>query len=414
MKKKFAALLAATAMTITGGAAIAGCGIDGGSVRILSNDFEALHIVANRAMECAGDGVTVTKNQTAEHKDIQIAALTTNPASYTVPIIATNSVVALLNADLLRPLDDLVEKYGDGLQDSQLIRIDGKVMAIAFMANSQHMIYRKDILEKAGLPVPTSYEEVIETGKALRESGVMENPLGANFKPGFDLGAEFVNLYLGLGGEFFEAGSAKAAINNEKGIKALETMKAMSELMDRDFMTYDTNSLKPVWEAGEIAILTAWGSRAGALIDPEEGYPEIAANTAMAAMPTVGGGTIPASALWWDGFAIAKNISDEDAEASFQAMMHAISPELLEDPAQAATAVWLIKGYEPTPASQGVIANMEGGTRPYPMVPQMSMLGAALGNNLAEFMQGQESAKQALQDATAAYNTAAKEAGFLN
>ena len=34
--------------------------------------------------------------------------------------------------------------------------IDGKVMAIAFMGNGQHMFYRTDILEQAGLPVPTS------------------------------------------------------------------------------------------------------------------------------------------------------------------------------------------------------------------------------------------------------------------
>ena len=38
----------------------------------------------------------------------------------------------------------------------------------------------------------------------------------------------------------------------------------------------------------------------------------------LAAAPTVGGGTIPAATLWWDGFTIAKNISDEDAEASFR------------------------------------------------------------------------------------------------
>ena len=42
------------------------------------------------------------------------------------------------------------------LQPNQLIKIDGKVMAIAFMGNGQHLFYRKDILEKAGLDVPTT------------------------------------------------------------------------------------------------------------------------------------------------------------------------------------------------------------------------------------------------------------------
>jgi hypothetical protein len=38
---------------------------------------------------------------------------------------------------------------------------------------------------------------------------------------------------------------------------------------------------------------------------------------------------------------------------------------------------------------------------------------SALGDNLAEFLQGSESAEQALADVVAAYTTSAKEKGFL-
>ena len=54
--------------------------------------------------------VDVTKNQTTEHKNIQVPALTTDPATYTVAMVANNSVVPLLNGGLVRPLDDLVAK----------------------------------------------------------------------------------------------------------------------------------------------------------------------------------------------------------------------------------------------------------------------------------------------------------------
>ena len=37
----------------------------------------------------------------------------------------------------------------------------------------------------------------------------------------------------------------------------------------------------------------------------------------------------------------------------------------------------------------------------------------ALGDNIADFLQGKESAEQALADAEAAYATAAKEKGYL-
>ena len=401
------ALLAST------GLASADCGIEGtGSVRILGNEFEAIQLVADRAIECAGDGLEVTKNLTTEHRNIQVAALTTDPATYSVAIVANSSLLPLLNDDLVRPLDDLVAQYGQDLLDRQKIVIDGQVMAIAFMANAQHLFYRKSLLEEAGIEPPTTYEEMVAAGEKLRADGVLENPLLANFKPGWDLGEEFINMYNGFDGELFEPGSAELAISGEDGIAALEMMKALAGQMSADFVTYNTNEGQANYQAGQVAIMNQWGSRASDMLDPEGIAPDVAADTVLAAAPTVGGGTTPATTLWWDGFAIAKNISDEDAEASFRAMMHGIDPVLAQEHAEA--AAWLLEGYEPTAASVGVFESVAAGAKPYPMLPYIGLLHTALGDNLAEFMQGQESAEQALADVTAAYETAAREAGFLN
>ena len=413
MSNMLRASAATLALFASAATAAADCGIESGSVRILSNDFEALHIVAEGAEACASDAVEVTKNQTTEHKVIQVPALTTNPATYTVAVVANNSIVPLLNEGLIRPLDDLVAEYGQQLNDSQLIRIDGQVMAIAFMVNAQHAYYRKDLFEEAGLELPTSYEDLIAAAKVMREKGIMEYPLAASLKPGFDLGEEFVNMYVSLGGEFFEPGSANSAIENATAVEALETLRAMTEYMDSDFMTYDTNAIKPIWEAGQVAFWNGWGSRAGAFIADDSPAPEVAENTSFGAAPTVGGGSIPAGTLWWDGFTIATNISDEDASASFQAMMNGIAPDYIV-PEHADVAAWLVTGYEPTEASIGVFDTMKAGGKPYPMTPYMSLLFTALGDNLAEFMQGQENAEQALADVTAAYRSAATEAGYLN
>lgn len=393
------------------GAAYADCGIEGGSVRILSNDFPALQAVASAAEGCVSDTVEITLNATAEHRDIQVAALTANPATYTVAVVATSSIVPLMNDDLIRPLDEYVEKYGSQLQESQLIRVNGQVMAVAFMANSQHLFYREDILEQNGIAVPTNYEELLAAAEKLRADGVMESPLSSNYMPGWNLGAEFVNTYLGTGNDFFAAGSAELAINNEDGLATLEAMKSLTGYMSQDWATFDSNAQAPVWESGEAALSLAWGSRAAAYIADDNASPEVAAVTKFAAAPAINGGSTPAAALWWDGFTIAKNISDEDAEASFQAMMEGLTPEMMN--ANLDAAVWLIEGYEPTPAAEGVLATLQSGARPYPMLPYIGLLHTALGENLAEYLQGDESAEQAMADIEAAYNTAATEAGFL-
>ena len=93
-------------------------------------------------------------------------------------------------------------------------------------------------------------------------------------------------------------------------------------------------------------------------------------------------------------------------------MVHAIDPALLEEHND--DAVWLIDGYEPTAAAEGVAQSAQAGARPYPMVPYMGLLHAALGDELSDYLQGSESAEQALADVEAAYISAAREQGFLN
>ena len=74
---KMKTTVAMCALIASAGVAWADCGIEKGSVRILSNDFAALHAIADAAQTCASDTVEVTRNQTEEHKNIQVPALTT-------------------------------------------------------------------------------------------------------------------------------------------------------------------------------------------------------------------------------------------------------------------------------------------------------------------------------------------------
>jgi multiple sugar transport system substrate-binding protein len=404
-------LLASAALVATAGFAYADCGIEKGSVRVLSNDFPALHAVVGKAEECAGGAVTVTKNQTKEHETLSVPALSANPPEYTSHIVANSSILPLLNGGLIRPLNDYVAKYGQNIQKTQLISVDGKVMAIAFMANAQHLFYRSDILEQAGVAPPKTYEDMLAAAKTIKEKGLMEHPIGGTYKAGWNLAEEFVNMYIGMGGEFFQPGSAQPSINNEKGVAALEMLKSLTAYMNPDFLTFDSNALQAEFEAGKTAMAVFWGSRYGAVTDAEGSTPEIAGAIKIAGAPTVGGGSIPATTLWWDGFTVAANASDEDAEATFRALAHGASPEMAA--ANADKAVWLIPGYTAGANGAGVLESAGAGAKPYPMVPYMGLLHTALGTEIVDFMSGKEDAAQALADSEAAYVTAAKEKGFI-
>ncbi|MDG2405897.1 MAG: extracellular solute-binding protein [Paracoccaceae bacterium] len=380
-------------------------------VSIVGNEFPAIQTVGAGAQECAG--AEVKTNLTADHQKINVAGMQGNPAEFTAVINNNSVLTSLLNADVIRPLDDLVAKHGQHLPARQLITIDGKIMSVAFMANAQHLVYRADVLEKIDMEPPRTYEDMLAAAQKIREMGLMQNPVGGAYASGWNLATEFINMYLGHGGEFYKAGTAELVIDNAQGIATLEMMKSLSEYMNPDFLTHDSNATNAEFRAGNVALMNMWGSRAATLVEAEGVDQSVKDGFEIAGPMTVGGGNTNATTLWWDGFAIAKNISDAEAEASFIALTHAIRPEILNDET-ALEAVWLIEGYEPTPAAKGVFAAASSTSIPYPSLPQQPLLHSALGAELSDFMLGKESAEQALADIEAAYNASAKEKGFLN
>ncbi|MDG1531542.1 MAG: extracellular solute-binding protein [Paracoccaceae bacterium] len=397
-------------LAITAGSAFAACEISG-NVSIVGNEFPAIHTVANGAAACTGG--EVKSNLTADHQKINVDGMSGNPAEYTSAIIANSSLVALMNEDVVRPLNDLIASHGQDIPKNQLITIGGDVMAVAFMANAQTLAYRKDVLAEIGVDVPSTYEELLEAAEKIRAAGISEYPVGGAYKAGWNLAQEFTNMYLGHGGDFYSAGTAEVSINNAQGVAALNVMKELTEYMNPDFLTHDSNATNAEMEAGNVMLMNMWGSRMGPLMDDEGAEEQVYSNIVAGGPLTVGGGSIPASTLWWDGWTVAKNVSDADAVATFVAMKNGTSPAILNDETMG-QAVWMIEGYTPAPVNDGVFAAIAAGTTSYPMLPYHGLLHTALGGNLSDFLLGKESAEQALADAEAAYTAAAKEKGFLN
>ena len=55
-------------------------------------------------------------------------------------------------------------------------------------------------------------------------------------------------------------------------------------------------------------VMNMWGSRAATLVDADGVSDEVKNGMNIAGPMTVGGGSTPASTLWWDGWTVAKNV----------------------------------------------------------------------------------------------------------
>jgi len=372
-------------------------------VSLLANSFAAWKAVSDAMSECGNFEAELD----AEFRKKQPDAFAANPSLYQLGGVSNGTIQPLLSAGTIRPLDDLVAKYGKDLQPNQLIRINGQIMAIAMMVNNQHLMYREDIFKSLGLEVPTTYYELLTAADKVAASGQVQYALGGTYKAGWNLAEEFVNMYMGMGGDFFDG--SKPSLNNAMGIRTLEMMRNLTHYMDPEYLVADSTYVQQQFQQGKIAMAVLWATRAAAMDDAKES--QVVGKVKMAAAPSPVSGALPASTLWWDGVVLAKNMTDQQADEAFQLLMEGIDREMVTNNNDA--AVWLINGYKPGPMAMGAAETAENGALPYPNGVEMGLMHTALGNNVADFLTGKETAEQTLLDIEAEYTTAAKEKGLL-
>ena len=371
-------------------------------IRSLSNSYEAWKSVTEAMSECGNFSPTLD----ADFKDKIGDAFAANPSLYEIGGISNSTIVPLLNAGTIRPLDDLVAKYGSNLQQNQLIKIDGKIMAIAQAVNNQHFMYRSDIFADLGIEEPKTYDDVLAAAEKIKAANVVDYPFGGAYKAGWNIAEEFVNMYLGNGGEFFGTDNSPS-INNAAGVKSLEMLKKLSAYMDPEFLSSDSTYAQKQMQQEKIAMAYLWATRAGAMENAEES--KVVGKITMSSAPM--GDVRPASSLWWDGIVIAKNISDAKADAAFRIAMEGLDSEMVA--ANNDDAVWLISGFNPGPGAAGAAATAANGAAPYPSGLEMGVMHTALGNGVPDFLTGAKDASTTLADIEAAYIAAAKEKGLM-
>lgn len=396
------ALAAAVSLVALAGPASAKCAFENKTpIKISAAAFQAWKAVVAAMSECGN--VQAELNQ--EFQDKQAAGFAAKPSLYHIGGVANSSLVPLLNQGLVRPLDDLVAKYGQNLRPNQLIRSDGKIVAIAMMVNAQHLMYRKDIFDQLGIAEPKTYDEVFAAAEKIKQAGSVKYPFGGTWKTTW---LEFVNIYLGYGVDFFKDG-VKPAVNNDKGVAALELMKKLTAYMDPEYLVSDATVVQQQFQQGRIAMANYWASRAAAMDDAKES--QVVGKIQMAAAPAPVAGALPASTLWWDGIVIAKNIPDAEAEAAFRVAMEGMDEEMVK--ANNAASIWIINGYVPDRMSTGAEATAARGAKPYPASVAMGLMQKAISNQLNDYLKGAKDARKTLADIEADYVVLAKEAGLL-
>jgi multiple sugar transport system substrate-binding protein len=383
-----------------------------GEINIIGNSFPALAHIAKEMETCTQGGLKVQFKMTPQaRQETEQAFASQGKSPFDAAIVSMGVYSNLQSLGQLQPMTDLVNKYRAKykIEDNMLIRVNGEVMAIAFMQNAQNLFYRKDLFDKHGIKQPTTYAEMIAAARTLKEKEPsVEFPIAQTFAKGWDGATEFVNLFAGHGGNMFKAGSAQPDFNSDAGVKAIETMRSMTAFMTPNYLASNSDDVMNQFQQGKAAMGVLWATRAARMDDPAAS--KIVGKMEFGAAPAVVAGGKSATHLWWDGVVMPKNLNG-DRETVFQVLMEALDEETMKKGND--LTIWIRSAYKPTRFGTGVSASARAGAPIWPTQPFFSLAHGEIGKVLPDIMSGAITPKAGLDAAAAAYVKVATERGFI-
>lgn len=405
----FAAALAALMVFITAPQLNAAC-LTPNNVELEMHlpDYPIWWAVADEMRQCGNvnavfdfDAATVAPDSASPDKDLG-----------TLVGVSNASLYRLNQQKLLRPIDDLVEKYKDKLAERQLILIDGKVVAIAIVANTRALVVHSDLVAQENIVVPRIYDELFASADRLKGSQLYTHSLTLAFKSGWNLTQEFVDQFLAGGGKWLDSEN-KPSISGAIGEATLERMKKLAAYLPEEYLEVDAAKALDDLLKFRAPMSVLWVSSLGPLENPA--VSRVAGKMGALPAPAITSGGKPASTLWWDGFAIPVSATNEQAEAAFRTALEGLDSDMLAQNRE--NAFWLVKDYFPGRLTKQLLAEIDKdggqGIMHYPASEATDLLRRALGPQIKEFMEGKKAAAAALAAAESDYLKAAQERGLV-
>ena len=386
-----------------------------GSLNLIGNALPAVQHLARVAKACSQAALKVSFKITPQaRQEIDRAFAGAGRSPFDAAVVSSGLFSDLYSRSKLAPMTDLVQRLGPAyaLDERMLLRVDGEVMAIAFMQNTQNLVYRQDLFERHQIAVPTSYAQMLQAAATLKaREPELAYPVAQGFAKGFDVGVEFTNVLASLGGRFFEPGSARPVFQQALGVQAVQAMRSVLPFMTPNALASNTDDVMNQLQQGKAAMGVLWASRAARMDDPAAS--KVVGKMGFAAAPAVLPGGTPAAHLWWDGLVLPRNGAGGAArrEAVFHLLMQMLSAPSVR--AGNDLAIWTHPAYRPGRFGTGVALARQAGAQAWPAEPFFSLALGELGKALPDALKGERPVADVLAGAAVAYQRAAAEKGFL-
>jgi trehalose/maltose transport system substrate-binding protein len=164
--------------------------------------------------------------------------------------------------DLTEAFSGVAKDHFPSIVESQTV--EGKLVALPFFTDAPALYYRKDLLEKHGEKVPTTWEELSATAQKIQDA---ERAEGKNDLWGYVWqGSAYEGLTCNAlewvksngGGQIIEP-DGTISINNENAVKALETAAGwVNTISPGGVLSYTEEESRGVWQTGNAVFMRNW------------------------------------------------------------------------------------------------------------------------------------------------------------
>jgi ABC-type glycerol-3-phosphate transport system substrate-binding protein len=187
------------------------------------------------------------------------------------------------------------------------------------------LFYRQDLLDAAGVAVPTTWAEYLAAAEALTTDEVAGSAMvGAN-----DVSAFLVDWYsrfITMGGQLTSGdkndGTLRTNLDSPEAVAALQNMIDVLPYSPEAVSAYTFTDALDAFSTGKVALWPAWATIAGALYGPDSG---VADTVAVAPMPADDGDPRGVRGGW--GLGIPKNLPQERKDCAWHALTYITSKE---------------------------------------------------------------------------------------
>jgi multiple sugar transport system substrate-binding protein len=274
-----------------------------GTIVWYANQFGPTNIDVRKtlisAFEKANPGITVKLEQAPSDSDTFRSALTTQ-------ISGGSSSFDVYNGDVVWPAqfgskglalplnkyfpDSYWKTFSPGLVSS--LTYQGKIMAAPLFTDNAFLFYRKDLLAKAHLPVPTTWEQLQSEARTLQKDKLVKYGFAAQFDSYEGLTADFTEFEADAGGATLNSGATKSTIDSAASLKALTFMRGLvsSGVAPASITNFQEQQSESLFTSGQVAFLRNWTY---AYADSDSSASKVVGKVGIANLPTFSGGSAP-------------------------------------------------------------------------------------------------------------------------